>query len=639
MLSLQKKLQLLLIAVGFIGLVFVAVFSIYSLNLATESKAQLVQGAIDSISDKVDRNLFERYGDVQAFALSEPAVSGDPVRITDFVNSMMSTYAPIYDAMIALDLNGNVVATNTVDKTNKPLNNSLLLKQNYKDEVWFKEAASGRIQPAQSYFTDPYLDPVIQSFAHTDGFVMTFATPIRKKGTGEIIGVWANRMSWKDVVVGIVNEETNKIKNDRIKETILVMTSRDGTYLIHPNASEILKHQLPGFEKLKSITQPFSTVDSSSDNEFHAATVNGYSPSRGYSSYPGAKWLYILKVPRADSVLTYVISIIVLASAIMILVNLCGGLMIRSIVRKLEHAIEQLSSGAQQVSVTSGSLNGSASSLAEASTQQASALQQTAASIEEINAMIKKSSENASLSHEIAQKSAEVAQQGKKAVTGMSQAMVAISEGNTHMFDQIGESNRRLTEIVKLVSEIGSKTKVINDIVFQTKLLSFNASVEAARAGEHGKGFAVVAEEVGNLAEMSGRSSKEISDILTSSLSTIESIIGDTQKMVENLLVESKGKISSGLVVARECDEALDEVVSKVGDLQKMVEEISLASHEQSQGVNEITKAMSELDSATHSNASTSQNVSEYAGGLLDESETLKTVVVELVELTKGRAA
>jgi hypothetical protein len=93
-------------------------------------------------------------------------------------------------------------------------------------------------------------------------------------------------------------------------------------------------------------------------------------------------------------------------------------------------------------------------------------------------------------------------------------AIMEIQETNKKLVDDVLEGNRKISEIVELVKEIGNKTKVINDIVFQTKLLSFNASVEAARAGEHGKGFAVVAEEVGNLASMSGQASKEISALL-----------------------------------------------------------------------------------------------------------------------------
>lgn len=101
----------------------------------------------------------------------------------------------------------------------------------------------------------------------------------------------------------------------------------------------------------------------------------------------------------------------------------------------------------------------------------------------------------------------------------MIHSITEISESNDRIMSQVADGNRKISEIVQVISEIGNKTKVINDIVFQTKLLSFNASVEAARAGEHGKGFAVVAEEVGNLAQMSGNAAKEISDMLNGSVS------------------------------------------------------------------------------------------------------------------------
>ena len=611
MLSLQKKMQLVLVVTGLIGLGFVAAFSMHSLDLANSSKQQLIESSVASIADKVDRNLFERYGDVQAFALSEPAVSGDPKRITGFMNSMMSTYAPIYDAMLVLDLNGNVIASNTVSKASQPLDNKDLIRQNYKNEVWFKEASSGRIQPAQSFYTDAYLDPVVRDFAKTDGYVMTFSAPIRKKETGEIVGVWANRMSWNDVVIALIDEETKKLLGDRISQTQLSLRSQSGTDLLHEKSA-------------KSIAEN---------------TLQADATSKGYSSYPGAKWHFTLKVPQADHILKYVIAMIATAVAIMLLVNVCGGLMIRSIVRKLETAIANLSNGYQQVSSTSGDLNGSAMSLAQASTQQASALQETAASIEEINAMIKKSSENAALSKDAAGDAATLAKEGKNAVEQMTIAMQDISTSNSEMFSEIRSSNAKLSEIVKLIGEIELKTKIINDIVFQTKLLSFNASVEAARAGEHGKGFAVVAEEVGNLAELSGRSSREISDILNTSTSTVEAIVGETQRMVDKLLERSRSKIDSGLVLATGCETTLNDVVNRVEQLQRMVREISIATEEQSQGVNEITRAMAELDHVTNENASTSQNVSKYAGGLREESESLHNVVGDLVQITQGRSA
>lgn len=96
--------------------------------------------------------------------------------------------------------------------------------------------------------------------------------------------------------------------------------------------------------------------------------------------------------------------------------------------------------------------------------------------------------------------------------------MREIDSSNKELVKEIERNNTELTKITNMISEINEKTQVINDIVFQTKLLSFNASVEVVRAGEHGKGFAVVAEEVGNLASMSGKASLDISEMLETSI-------------------------------------------------------------------------------------------------------------------------
>jgi methyl-accepting chemotaxis protein len=104
----------------------------------------------------------------------------------------------------------------------------------------------------------------------------------------------------------------------------------------------------------------------------------------------------------------------------------------------------------------------------------------------------------------------------------MATAFKEIAISNQEFFEEINASNEELRIIINIISDISEKTKVINDIVFQTRLLSFNASVEAARAGEHGKGFAVVAEEIGKLASVSGNSAKEINDILGHATTQVE---------------------------------------------------------------------------------------------------------------------
>lgn len=93
-------------------------------------------------------------------------------------------------------------------------------------------------------------------------------------------------------------------------------------------------------------------------------------------------------------------------------------------------------------------------------------------------------------------------------------------------------SNAEVKELVGIINGISERTKVIDEIVFQTKLLSFNASVEAERAGEHGRGFAVVAQKVGNLAQMSGKAAQEISSILKQSIEKSVSVTSNNEKNV-----------------------------------------------------------------------------------------------------------
>ena len=114
--------------------------------------------------------------------------------------------------------------------------------------------------------------------------------------------------------------------------------------------------------------------------------------------------------------------------------------------------------------------------------------------------MVKRNEENAEGSKIISDQGMQSSEAGRKAMTSMMEAIHEIDESNKDILKTVEDSNNNISEISNSIRQIGEKTKVINDIVFQTKLLSFNASVEAARAGEQGKGFAVVAEEVGNLA-------------------------------------------------------------------------------------------------------------------------------------------
>lgn len=316
-----------------------------------------------------------------------------------------------------------------------------------------------------------------------------------------------------------------------------------------------------------------------------------------------------------------------------------AAIVLRTLNRSIDQVISSLTDNSNQVTSAAQQIASSSEELSQAATEQASSLEETAASVEELNSMIQKNADNARATSEVAMSTRDSSNKGREVISEMIGAIDDIKVSNTNIMEQINLSNQKISEIVKVIAEIGNKTKVINDIVFQTKLLSFNASVEAARAGEHGKGFAVVAEEVGNLAQMSGNAAKEITSMLDESILKVESIVSDTKQKVEHLILDGKHKVESGTRIAKECGVVLEEIVKNVSSVTQMANEISTACQEQAQGVQEITKAMNQLDQVTQTNAATSEEAASSAEELSAQADSLRAVVGTLVVTIKGGEA
>lgn len=310
--------------------------------------------------------------------------------------------------------------------------------------------------------------------------------------------------------------------------------------------------------------------------------------------------------------------------------------MVKTINQSLRTVADNLMTGSRYVAEASQEIEKNAVILSEAANEQASSVQQTSAAIDEISAMVEKNSDAAQSSKEESAKSQQASQRGKRSVEEMLVSIKEIGMSNNEIMQQMEQTNKEFSEIVGVISTIAEKTKVINDIVFQTKLLSFNASVEAARAGEHGQGFSVVADEVGNLAEMSGKAATEISSILDQSIRKVEGIIQSTQGRIKTLVENGKEKLSTGIKTAERCDVVLDEILENVGKVDKMVYEIASASKEQSRGVQEITSAMSQIDQANQQNTNISHDSSVAATQLSKQAHELEDVANELKMLIEG---
>lgn len=150
---------------------------------------------------------------------------------------------------------------------------------------------------------------------------------------------------------------------------------------------------------------------------------------------------------------------------------------------------------------------------------------------------------------------------GKQTIDELVTAMSGIGECNGSLLNDIEATNREFDDVLKIINEIGIKTQLINEIVLQTKILSFNASVEAARAGEHGKGFAIVAQEVGTLARQSGESAVEIENILKMGVKRVQEILQRSKERGQALIDRTSDSVAAGEQIAKRSERSYDRLI------------------------------------------------------------------------------
>lgn len=185
-------------------------------------------------------------------------------------------------------------------------------------------------------------------------------------------------------------------------------------------------------------------------------------------------------------------------------------------------------------------------------------------------------------------------------------------------------SKEQLDSVVSSVNTISNKTSIINDIVFQTKLLSFNASVEAARAGEHGKGFSVVAEEIGNLASNSGKASQEINDIVMKSKVELENSVESISKS----LIAFKGDLEKAFKNWQSVSSTLTSSFSNVKEnsleQESSLKEIAVAAKEQDLGIKELNQSLMTVQNFSQKSVSQIKSLGTVVEDLDRKSEILE---------------
>lgn len=305
----------------------------------------------------------------------------------------------------------------------------------------------------------------------------------------------------------------------------------------------------------------------------------------------------------------------------------------KNLSNQIETIVEDFSASAHQVQNSSQKMDLISNKLYNTVQSQISSITESVAAIDEISAMLKNNQKSSEYASELSENSKESALKGKETVDKMIQEVSEISKSYDEIQLSLEKNNEDNAKVIQVISEIAKKTTVINEIVFQTKLLSFNASVEAARAGESGKGFAVVAEEIASLAAMSGQAANEIAAMLTSSQSQVKEFAENSKKRIDSIIGIGRSKVQSGTEVADFCLAELDKILQSVNELDNSIKEINVAISEQNLGVDEVNKAMKYMENATHETTEMSERSNSASIELKEQSHALRKSIQELRKL------
>ncbi len=282
---------------------------------------------------------------------------------------------------------------------------------------------------------------------------------------------------------------------------------------------------------------------------------------------------------------------------------------------------EKLESFRNDVMGTNAQFKETCTQLEDGIVSQASAIVETSSSSDEISSMISRTSEGISQVGSAMNEISSYIVASEQSSRELEDTLKVSLDSNQEVMETMNDISKSLGELTHMFQEVSEKTKIINDIVFQTKLLSFNASVEAARAGEHGKGFAVVAEEIGSLAITSGESANAINKTLNETADRIENMrkdISHKNKLIEEKVIKAS---EESRLKFDEFKGHFNHSSQKTLKVNEEIEEISFAAVEQDKGVDELRDAINLIHSTVQRNTlvvSQTLNLSHMLSSYID---------------------
>jgi hypothetical protein len=617
--SLRAKTTAAFMAVGLLIAIAIGWNVVAMTDQMADETAQGYQRMAASIADTVDRNLFERYGDVQAFGANRAVFDraswyrpgADRNQVVKAANRYAQLYG-MYELLIMVDPAGKVIAVNDRDASGKPIDTSWLYAKSFAEAPWFKDAMAGRTLDSDrlkgTVVQDAYVDEDVRRVYGNDGLVVGFSAVVRDDH-GRTIGVWNNRATFA-LVEDIFRSAYADMKAQHLGTTELTLLDRQGRVLVDydptTSGSEAVAHDPAVLLKLNlaergvGAAQKLVARVSGHDRSLHARKqiwqTAGYAASKGAMGYSGLGWGVMVRTDERESLATVRrlrLNMFLVLGGIVLGLGVIAWSVSHLLARPIMASVASLSHGANQVAIAAAQLSESAQSLSQGATEQAASLEETSASIEEISSM---TASNAANANEAAER--------VEAVDAQVREFGEALGGAATSMQRIKTSSAQVSKIIKTVDEIA----------FQTNILALNAAVEAARAGAAGMGFAVVAEEVRNLAQRSAQAAR------------------DTAVLIEEAIVSSEAGVGS----VDRITAAIGAIQASVSDVRGLVVAVRDASQQQAQGARQVSQIVEQLEKVTQATAANAEEGAATSEELSAQAAAAKQEVQRLVATVNG---
>ena len=579
-------------------------------SVASATGQRLAINAVH-LAETIDRNLFERDGDVKAFALNPISRDGDAEALTSLADSYTALYG-FYDLMVIADATtGKVLATNRKDAGGQTVASQALAGSAVSDQPWFQACLA---KPTDTWWQGPHLEPMVVQAKAGDGWAITFAYPIL--GTdGKVSRVWANFASNSRIIGGMARPMAEHLH--KIDPSLRVWILDRDDRMVYTSEAQSLGTDMRSDSapaNLRAHPEQQVFID---DEDTH-----GLVRSKGVKDmYAGMGLATIIHMPtnavlaQLDGLRNALLAAVAVAG---VLAAILGILLARGMARPVNLASIKLVGAADQIGSASAQVSSSAQTLAQGASQQASSLEETSAALEELAAGTRQNADHArqadALAKEARQASASGEEEARKVAAEVARQMSALTEA----VNAIRSATDRTATVVETIDEIA----------FQTNLLALNAAVEAARAGEAGAGFAVVADEVRALAQRSAEEVKTSNKLMAEAKAATERV-QQSSVSIDSYLTKAVGE---------DVVKAFNAVVTSTGRVTQLMAEVAAASDEQAKGIGQVNAAVADIDKVTQANAAAAEQSAAASEELTAQAAELRSLVGELERIVHGHA-